>query len=359
VPKYAIFNPFKRYHTLNIPEGVARYRGISPGAKLVYGRLYRYAGQRGVAFPAVDILAEEVGLGIRQTQTYIAELTAEDFINIRRQYRKGALFEFQDHPALSAGSIGAPRWGRFGVEPQDTAEPKPQSGTAGYCGSTAQDTAESLASAPIVYLRESLEEGQIPPTPFSQDQCQNQTAHRPILDEEFEDGEAVPRSKGRFPKRRIGNYQRAEKPHEKSDNIRRMRERNYEAAPSVTAPSNGHTNGHTTPAAATLPDFPARWNVLVPERPVDCDLMPKHPPAYQEPVFIKRFDEICQKARAEILAGSKMTLTFLLGSHKKTGQYFWQQLLAGDDMGWLNKKEKDKTQQHEDNLSSMRKALGL
>ena len=163
-PKYPIFNPFKRYYTLQIPEGVARYRGLSPGAKVVYGRLYRYAGQKGVAFPAVETLAEEVGLGTRQTQTYIAELQAEDFIHVKRQYRKGAIFEFEDHPALSKGEVGISRWGNpDGVKPQDTAESlfvvgpqyTAEPSTAVYCGLT----------APLSLLNEEghFEEGHLSP----------------------------------------------------------------------------------------------------------------------------------------------------------------------------------------------------
>jgi hypothetical protein len=172
------------------------------------------------------------------------------------------------------------------------------------------------------------------------------------LDEEFEDGEAVPRSKGRFPKRRIGNYQRAEKPHEKSDNIRRMRERNYEAAPSVTAPSNGHTNGHATPAVIT-PDFPSRWNALVPERPVDPVLLSSNPKAYRDPVFSQRFDDICHKAKALIAGGAELEFGFLLSTDKGTDQFRWQQLLAGQ-LEWLKPRASGKNGKH-DPLAEMRK----
>ena len=42
-----------------IPEQLCRYRGLSWGAKGVWGRLRRYAGKDGNAFPSVRGLARE------------------------------------------------------------------------------------------------------------------------------------------------------------------------------------------------------------------------------------------------------------------------------------------------------------
>jgi hypothetical protein len=68
------FNPFRLFTGIFIPEGLVRTNGISPGAKLTYGRLVRYAGQNGECFPAVPTLAAEIGVSVRQTQYYLAEL---------------------------------------------------------------------------------------------------------------------------------------------------------------------------------------------------------------------------------------------------------------------------------------------
>jgi hypothetical protein len=58
---------------------------LSPGAKLVYGRLCRYAGKNGDAYPALQTLASEVGLAKTQTRKYLRELEAEKFIEIDRR----------------------------------------------------------------------------------------------------------------------------------------------------------------------------------------------------------------------------------------------------------------------------------
>jgi hypothetical protein len=85
------FNPFKRFPGIHVPEPVCTYRGLSPGAKLVYGRLCRYAGSAGNVYPAMPTLAQEVGLCERQVRSYVRELERAKFIEIDRNnkhYRK-------------------------------------------------------------------------------------------------------------------------------------------------------------------------------------------------------------------------------------------------------------------------------
>jgi hypothetical protein len=49
------FNPYQRFPGIFIPEPICMFRGLSPGAKLVYGRLCRYAGENGEVYPAAVI----------------------------------------------------------------------------------------------------------------------------------------------------------------------------------------------------------------------------------------------------------------------------------------------------------------
>jgi Helix-turn-helix domain len=65
---------------LFIPEAVARYRGISPGAKVAYGRLCRYAGENGEAHPSFKALANEVGASETQARLYVRELVRGGFM---------------------------------------------------------------------------------------------------------------------------------------------------------------------------------------------------------------------------------------------------------------------------------------
>src|SRR5437660_664031 len=85
------FNPYKRFHGALVPEAICRYKGLSPGAKLVYGRLCRYAGENGAAYPSVPTLAAELGMGETQARDYLRELETVGFIRVdrkNRHYRK-------------------------------------------------------------------------------------------------------------------------------------------------------------------------------------------------------------------------------------------------------------------------------
>ena len=363
-PKYAIFNPFRRYHTLNIPEGVARFRGLSPGAKLVYGRLYRYAGQKGVAFPSVEALSEEVGLGVRQTQAYIAELQEQNFIYVQRRYHQGCVYQFQDHPALTKGEIGLPRWGNpEGVKPQDTAE-----SLLKVCP---QDTAVSadavscgLTDAPSLLTEEGhYEEGHSIPTlpnqtPFDPESltkllCQkfkrlkgvnsfNATARDIVarssnmLDADLSEDQVVEL----FDRWAHEDYWREfDTPHKVRSFFSWTKEAATspcpEAAASVadlmparrmssgTLPANGPVG---LPAAR---DYPALWNELVPEKPTDPILFATvNPKVWKVAGFAERFEDICRKARELLKAGVDVNLLRLIKDFG-SGIYGWQEMLAG------------------------------
>jgi hypothetical protein len=84
------FNPFNRFHGIWIPEPMALYPQLPPGAKLVYGRLMRYAGKDGFCWPSVLSLAVEVGLGERQVQKHLSTLESDGFIRREKRFRDGA-----------------------------------------------------------------------------------------------------------------------------------------------------------------------------------------------------------------------------------------------------------------------------
>jgi hypothetical protein len=110
------FNPYRRFPGILIPEPLCQYRGISPGAKLVYGRLCRYAGEKGTVFPSAARLAEEVGMSARQAREYVQELERGKFIEVDREnkhYRKDGgggtnTYYFLWHKAFE-GDRGVPR----------------------------------------------------------------------------------------------------------------------------------------------------------------------------------------------------------------------------------------------------------
>lgn len=69
-----VFNPYKMFVGIWIPDALARCRWLSAGAKLAYGRLARYAGREGKCYPSIAALARELGVCQRQAQRYLREL---------------------------------------------------------------------------------------------------------------------------------------------------------------------------------------------------------------------------------------------------------------------------------------------
>src|ERR1700741_4097615 len=98
------FNPFGLFAGIFIQEALVRFKDLSAGAKLTYGRLARYAGQDGDCFPAVATLASEIGVCVRQAQNYLAELERKKFLRrVTRFVEKGQTsnsFEFLWHSQL-------------------------------------------------------------------------------------------------------------------------------------------------------------------------------------------------------------------------------------------------------------------
>jgi hypothetical protein len=98
------FNPYRLFNGLFVPEALARYGGVSPGAKLAYGRLARYAGQNGKCFPATDTLGAELGVSERQARRYVEELEKADFLRRNARFHGSSQtsneFEFLWHPVF-------------------------------------------------------------------------------------------------------------------------------------------------------------------------------------------------------------------------------------------------------------------
>ena len=101
------FNPFRLFTGIFIPEALVRSHLVSPGAKMAYGRLARYAGQDGRCYPAVGRLGEEIGVGERQAQRYLGELERTKLIRRRSRFLEQAqtsnFIEFLWHPLFQDG----------------------------------------------------------------------------------------------------------------------------------------------------------------------------------------------------------------------------------------------------------------
>jgi len=77
------FNPWRRFRGIMIPDPVMA-SDLSLGAKVCYGVLVRFAGERGECWPTMQTIGTRIGVSGRQAKSYIAELAASGFIARRR-----------------------------------------------------------------------------------------------------------------------------------------------------------------------------------------------------------------------------------------------------------------------------------
>jgi len=110
------FNPYKRFTGIFIPEAVYQDSCLSIGAKLIYGRLCRYAGEDGDAYPSVPTLGSELLISPKQARRYVRELENQGFIRVDRVAGRSSHYtflwrdEFDPTPPTS-GSTTPPRNG--------------------------------------------------------------------------------------------------------------------------------------------------------------------------------------------------------------------------------------------------------
>jgi biotin operon repressor len=69
----------------SVPNHVLVSDRLSPGAKLTYAMLLKYAWQNDCCFPGQERLAQDMGVTRQSANTYVQELQREQFINIQRR----------------------------------------------------------------------------------------------------------------------------------------------------------------------------------------------------------------------------------------------------------------------------------
>ncbi|MGH7037063.1 MAG: helix-turn-helix domain-containing protein [Stellaceae bacterium] len=68
-----------------VPNHVLVSSKLSPGAKLTYAMLLKYAWQNDFCFPGQERLAKDMGVTDRSVRTYLQELEAQKFIAIKQR----------------------------------------------------------------------------------------------------------------------------------------------------------------------------------------------------------------------------------------------------------------------------------
>ena len=68
-----------------VPNHVLESERLSPGAKLTFAMLLKYAWQNDYCFPGQERLAKDLGGGVRSIIRYVQELEKAGYITIRRR----------------------------------------------------------------------------------------------------------------------------------------------------------------------------------------------------------------------------------------------------------------------------------
>lgn len=91
-----------------VPNFVLIADTISPGAKLAYAMLLRYAWHHDYSFPGQVKLAADMGVGERSVRTYLNELEAAGFLEIQ-QRGQGRTNIYKLHITLENRKIKVPK----------------------------------------------------------------------------------------------------------------------------------------------------------------------------------------------------------------------------------------------------------
>jgi hypothetical protein len=118
------FNPHRLFDGAFIPEAICRYRGLSPGAKLSWGRFYRYCGSRGEIYPSMPTFGVEIGCSENQARRYVHELIEMKFVECEPEPGKPNSYYFLWHPAFEGdcgeAKMAPPLQHATGVSGSDT-----------------------------------------------------------------------------------------------------------------------------------------------------------------------------------------------------------------------------------------------
>ncbi len=98
-PGPVFINPWKKWKGSFIPEWLERRPELSPGVKMAYGRLMRYAGKNGYCYPKVETLAMALGVSDRQAKRYVKELGDARLVSVKRRgHGQPNEYRFLAHP---------------------------------------------------------------------------------------------------------------------------------------------------------------------------------------------------------------------------------------------------------------------
>lgn len=79
------FDPVSSGGFTQVPNCILKAKNISPGAKLCYSMLLKYAWHNNKVYPGQKRLSEEMGAGERSVVRYMKELQREKYLDVKRR----------------------------------------------------------------------------------------------------------------------------------------------------------------------------------------------------------------------------------------------------------------------------------
>ena len=359
------FNPRGLFSLVWIPPAVLYDPNLSPTAKLCYGRIAVFCGDKDYCWPSQETLSKELMVSERTVRDCLSQLEERGHIKseqvgLKRTNRYSLVWTEGIEVSIEPSEITPPPECQEEIEPAEVA------------GSDRQKTSgqdRQKTSGPIVISSVELvhSEEELPLTPLSE-----KTAVQPKPEDLNLEDDIIT-----F----VENAYSRENRKAKLDNLKtrkneglceRIRQAEADIGPTEfraslltylstqdewlqvnhwpivnflkhppSYPQNGNISRHTpapttaAPAAVQLstPSFPERWNMLVPERTIDPALFTERPAAYQDPIFQARFDEICGKFRSLIQRGAELDYLDLFRKNKDSVVPWWKMALM-DKLGW-------------------------
>ncbi len=94
------YNPERLFTGIFIPDAMVRMSTLSPGAKLLFGRLCWHINDEGDCFPTRETLGKEIGMSESSIRDFLRELEAEKFVARLRSGPQANYYKFPWHPLL-------------------------------------------------------------------------------------------------------------------------------------------------------------------------------------------------------------------------------------------------------------------
>jgi len=76
---------FTAHGFTQVPNAILTHAKISPGAKLTYAMLLKYAWEKNSSFPGQEQLAKDLGATDRSIRTYLGDLETHGLVEIHRR----------------------------------------------------------------------------------------------------------------------------------------------------------------------------------------------------------------------------------------------------------------------------------